>query len=119
MDVLVLGGGIIGLTTAYYLNAAGHEVMVIDRNQGVAREASYANGGQLSYSYVAPLAGPGVLLKIPKWLMDSNSPMRFRPSLSLDQWRWCLQFLCNWCSDRWHRFLGRRSRGLQIRPGRV
>jgi len=93
MDVLVLGGGIIGLTTAYYLNAAGHEVMVIDRNQGVAREASYANGGQLSYSYVAPLAGPGVLLKIPKWLMDSNSPMRFRPSLSLDQWRWCLQFL--------------------------
>jgi len=93
MDVLVLGGGIIGLSTAYYLNAAGHDVTVIERNQGVAKEASYANGGQLSYSYVAPLAGPGVLSKIPKWLVYRNSPMRFRPSLSLDQWRWCFQFV--------------------------
>lgn len=93
MEVLVLGAGVIGLTTAYSLNAQGHRVTVVDRHPRVALETSYANGAQLSYSYVAPLAGPGVLAKIPGWLMRRDSPMRFRPSLDLDQWRWCLQFM--------------------------
>jgi D-amino-acid dehydrogenase len=97
MNVLVLGAGMAGLAAAYYLVRDGHAVTVVERHQGVALETSYANGGQLSYSYVAPLAGPGVLPKIPPWLMRSDSPLRFEPKLDWRQWRWCLQFVraCN------------------------
>jgi len=97
MEILVLGAGVIGLSTAYYLNAAAHQVTVVERNTEVGLETSHANGGQLSYSYVAPLAGPGVLTKIPNWLTRDDAPMRFRPSFNAEQWRWCLQFLraCN------------------------
>lgn len=80
MDVLVLGAGIIGLTTAYYLNRDGYNVTVIERNNDVALETSFANGAQLSYSYVAPLAGPGVMSHVPKWLLDRNSPCVFVPA---------------------------------------
>ncbi len=93
MKVLVLGGGVVGLAAAYYLARDGHEVTVVERNAGVGLETSYANGGQLSYSYVAPLASPGVLPKIPPWLLRRDSPLRFRPELDLDQWRWCLEFV--------------------------
>ncbi|MGV7240603.1 D-amino acid dehydrogenase [Caballeronia sp. M23-90] len=93
MEITVLGAGVIGLTTAYYLNASGHHVTVVDRRSQVGLETSYANGAQLSYSYVAPLAGPGVLSKIPGWLMRHDSPMRFRPSADPALWRWCFQFL--------------------------
>lgn len=97
MKVAVLGAGVIGVTTAYYLNQAGHDVVVIERNAEAGLETSYANGGQLSYSYVAPLAGPGVVPKIPPWLLRRDSPLRFYPKFDLDQWRWCLAFLaaCN------------------------
>ena len=95
--VVVLGAGIIGITTAYFLNKAGHRVTVIERNPHAGLETSYANGGQLSYSYVAPLAGPGVVPKIPPWLLRADSPLRFYPQFDLDQWRWCLAFVraCN------------------------
>jgi D-amino-acid dehydrogenase len=95
--VAVLGAGIIGITTAYYLHKAGHRVTVIERNAQAGLETSYANGGQLSYSYVAPLAGPGVVPKIPPWLLRADSPLRFYPKFDLDQWRWCLKFVraCN------------------------
>ena len=95
--VVVLGAGIIGITTAYYLNKAGHRVTVIERNAHAGLETSYANGGQLSYSYVAPLAGPGVVPKIPPWLLRADSPLRFYPKFDLDQWRWCVDFIraCN------------------------
>jgi len=95
--VVVLGAGIIGITTAYYLNKAGHQVTVVERNAHAGLETSYANGGQLSYSYVAPLAGPGVVPKIPPWLLRADSPLRFYPKFDFDQWRWCLAFLkaCN------------------------
>jgi D-amino-acid dehydrogenase len=95
--VVVLGAGVIGITTAYYLYRAGHRVTVIERNAEAGLETSYANGGQLSYSYVAPLAGPGVVPKIPPWLLRSDSPLRFYPKFDPDQWRWCLQFVraCN------------------------
>jgi D-amino-acid dehydrogenase len=92
MDITVLGAGVVGLTTAYYLNRAGHRVSVVDRHADVASETSYGNGGQLSYSYVAPLAGPGVLSKLPGWLSDRASPVRFTPSADLEQWRWCIEF---------------------------
>lgn len=95
--VVVLGAGIIGITTAYFLNKAGHRVTVIERNSHAGLETSYANGGQLSYSYVAPLAGPGVVPKIPPWLLRADSPLRFYPKFDLDQWRWCINFVraCN------------------------
>jgi D-amino-acid dehydrogenase len=95
--VAVLGAGIIGITTAYYLHKAGHRVTVIERNAQAGLETSYANGGQLSYSYVAPLAGPGVVPKIPPWLLRADSPLRFYPRFDFDQWRWCLKFVraCN------------------------
>lgn len=97
MRIAVLGAGVIGLTTAWWLSRDGHEVVVVDRNDGVALETSYANGAQLSYSYVAPLAGPGVLPKIPPWLLRRDSPLRFYPQLDPDQWRWLLRFVlaCN------------------------
>ncbi len=97
MKVLVLGAGVAGVACAYYLWRDGHEVIVLERNDGVALETSFANGGQLSYSYVAPLASPSVIPKIPPWLLRRDSPLRFRPELDVDQWRWLLEFLaaCN------------------------
>ena len=99
MHIIVLGAGVAGLTTAYCLARDGHHVTVVDREHGPARGASYANGGQLSYSYVAPLAGPGALRDLPLWLLDRNSPLRFHPRLDPHQWRWCLQFLAA-CTGR-------------------
>lgn len=99
MHIIVLGAGVAGLTTAYCLARDGHDVTVVDREHGPARGASYANGGQLSYSYVAPLAGPGALRDLPLWLLDRNSPLRFHPRLDPHQWRWCLQFLAA-CTGR-------------------
>lgn len=97
MRVVILGAGVIGLATAYYLLRDGHAVTIVDRNDGVALETSYANGAQLSYSYVAPLAGPGVLPKIPPWLLRRDSPLRFYPALDPHQWRWLTEFVlaCN------------------------
>ena len=97
MKVLVLGAGVAGVTAAWHFWRDGHEVTVLERNPGVALETSYANGGQLSYSYVAPLASPSVIPKIPPWLLRRDSPLRFRPEIDPDQWRWCLAFLraCN------------------------
>ena len=97
MKICVLGAGVAGMTSAYFLWHAGHDVTVVERNAGVGLETSYANGGQLSYSYVAPLAGPGVLPKVPPWLLRRDSPLRFSPRLDFFQWRWCLQFVlaCN------------------------
>ena len=93
MKVCVLGAGVAGMTSAYFLWRAGHDVTVVERNAGVGLETSYANGGQLSYSYVAPLAGPGVLPKVPPWLMKRDAPLRFSPRLDFFQWRFCVQFV--------------------------
>jgi len=97
MRVVILGAGVLGLATAYYLLRDGHQVIIVDRNDGVALETSYANGAQLSYSYVAPLAGPGVLPKIPPWLLRRDSPLRFYPALNPHQWSWLVSFVlaCN------------------------
>lgn len=95
--IIVLGAGVVGIAAAWYLWRDGHQVTVLERNTGVGLETSFANGGQLSYSYVAPLASPSVIPKIPPWLLRRDSPLRFRPELDVDQWRWCLEFLaaCN------------------------
>ena len=92
MRVCVIGAGVVGVTSAYFLARQGHEVTLVDARDHPAEVASYANGGQLSYSYVAPLAGPGVLPNVPGWLLRGDSPLRLRPRLDPHQWRWCLQF---------------------------
>lgn len=99
MKIIVIGAGIVGLSTAYWLARDGHAVTVIDRADAVGQGASFANGGQLSYSYVAPLASPSVLRQLPKWLLGSNSPIKFRPTAGLGQLRWVLSFLMA-CTDR-------------------
>ncbi|HUL97511.1 MAG TPA: D-amino acid dehydrogenase [Usitatibacter sp.] len=97
MKIVVLGAGVAGVASAWYFWRDGHEVTVLERNEGVALETSFANGGQLSYSYVAPLASPSVIPKIPPWLLRRDSPLRFTPAADLEQWRWILEFLaaCN------------------------
>jgi D-amino-acid dehydrogenase len=97
VKVLILGAGVAGVASAWYFWRDGHEVTLLERNSGVALETSFANGGQLSYSYVAPLASPSVIPKIPPWLLRRDAPLRFRPELDLRQWRWILEFLaaCN------------------------
>jgi D-amino-acid dehydrogenase len=93
MRVLVLGGGVIGITSAWYLAADGHEVTVVDRQPGAALETSFANGGQISASYAEPWANPEAPLKILKWLGRDDSPLLFRLNADPRQWRWGLQFL--------------------------
>ena len=101
MRVCVLGAGIVGLATAYELNAAGHDVTVIDRALP-GSGASGGNGSQLSYSYVQPLADPGIWAQLPKLLLSPTSPLKIRPQLDVHQWRWGFQFLaaCNAATSR-------------------
>ena len=93
MHIIVLGAGVIGLTTAHCLAGDGHRVTVVDRAAGPGRGASFANGGQLSYSYVAPLAAMSALRDLPGWLVRRDAPLRLRPQLDPGQWAWCLRFL--------------------------
>lgn len=97
MRVIVIGAGITGLATAWWLARDGHSVTVLDEANEPASGASFANGAQLSYSYVAPLAEPPVLRHLPHWLLDRNGPLRFTPRADPDQWAWLLRFLaaCN------------------------
>ncbi|WP_116317369.1 MULTISPECIES: D-amino acid dehydrogenase [unclassified Cupriavidus] len=97
MRVVIVGAGVVGMTTAWRLAQDGHAVTVLERHRGPGEETSFANGGQLSYSYVAPLAGPGVMGKVPGWLLRRDSPMRFRPVADPAQWRWLAAFMgaCN------------------------
>ncbi|RCS58442.1 FAD-dependent oxidoreductase [Parvibium lacunae] len=93
MKIAVIGGGIIGLTTARELTLAGHDVTLIEQASQVGQATSYANGAQLSYAYVQPLANPATFLAIPHYLFSAHSPLRFSPSLDWRQWAWCLEFL--------------------------
>ena len=92
LQVCVLGAGIVGLATAWQLQRDGHEVTVVDSAQTGAG-ASGANGAQLSYSYVQPLADPSLWLQLPKLLLAPDSPLKFRPQLDPHQWAWGLRFL--------------------------
>ncbi|RZJ08438.1 MAG: FAD-dependent oxidoreductase [Rubrivivax sp.] len=92
---VVIGGGVVGLTTAWALLARGHAVTLLERDDAVAQGASRANGGQLSYRYVSPLADAGVPLKALRWLLDPDGPLRFKPQVSWAQWSWLIAFLRN------------------------
>ncbi len=97
MNVIVIGAGVVGMSTAWRLASDGHQVRVVDKAAGVGTGTSFANGGQLSYSYVAPLADPSVWAQLPKLLTDPASPVQFRPGFDPFQYRWLLAFLaaCN------------------------
>ncbi|MDO8705643.1 MAG: D-amino acid dehydrogenase [Sulfuricaulis sp.] len=101
MKVLVLGGGVIGVTSAYYLNKAGHDVTVIDRQTEPGLETSYANGGQISWGAGAPWAAPGIPLKALKWMLRPHSPLVLRPRLDPALWTWLFQMLRNCTSARY------------------
>lgn len=92
---VVIGGGVVGLTTAWALLERGHGVTLIERDGEIAQGASRANGGQLSYRYVSPLADAGVPLKALRWLLDPDGPLRFKPEARWAQWSWLIAFLRN------------------------
>ncbi len=95
MKVLVLGGGVIGVASAYFLAKAGHEVELVDRQSGPALETSFANAGEVSPGYSAPWAGPGVPLKAIKWMLMQHSPLVIWPLLDPAMWRWGAMMLAN------------------------
>ncbi len=97
MKVIVMGAGVIGTTTAYYLAKSGANVTVIERQPDPAMETSFANAGQVSPGYSTPWAAPGIPLKGIKWLMQKHAPLSIKPDGTLWQWRWLLQMLgeCN------------------------
>lgn len=101
MRVLVLGSGVVGTASAYYLARAGFEVVVVDRQDGVALETSYANAGQVSPGYASPWAAPGIPLKAMKWLLQRHAPLAIRPTASLDQYLWMAQMLRNCTASRY------------------
>ncbi|MFM7505204.1 MAG: D-amino acid dehydrogenase [Rubrivivax sp.] len=99
MKVLVLGGGVIGVSCAYFLARAGHEVELVDRQSGPALETSFANAGEVSPGYSAPWAGPGVPVKAIKWMLMQHSPLVIWPLLDPAMWRWGAAMLAN-CTAR-------------------
>jgi D-amino-acid dehydrogenase len=103
MRVVVLGSGVIGVTSAYYLALAGHEVTVIDREAGPALETSFANAGQISPGYAAPWAAPGVPLKAVKWMFQKHAPLAIRPDDADKQFQlqWMWQMLQNCTAERY------------------
>ena len=98
MKVVVMGAGVIGVTTAYYLAKQGAEVVVIDRQTGPGLETSYANAGQLSYGMTSPWAAPGIPVKAIKWLFMKRRPLFIWPLISPTMWKWCVQMLQN-CTE--------------------
>src|SRR3990172_662112 len=103
MKVLVLGSGVIGVTAAYYLLRAGHEVLVVDRQPEPALETSFANGGQISVGHSEPWANPGALSKLVRWLGREDAPLLFRPHADPGQWLWGARFLFECLPGRAHR----------------
>jgi D-amino-acid dehydrogenase len=99
MKVLVLGGGVIGVASAYFLAKAGHQVEVVDRQSGPALETSFANAGEVSPGYSAPWAGPGVPIKAIKWMLMQHSPLVIWPLLDPAMWRWGAMMLAN-CTEK-------------------
>ncbi|MEO7496355.1 MAG: D-amino acid dehydrogenase [Massilia sp.] len=113
-EVIVIGGGVIGLTTAWWLLEAGHGVTVLEREPGVGRACSFANGGQLSYRYVSPLADAGVPWKALQWLTDRDGPLRLRLDADWRQYSWLASFLAHCRAD-----LNRRTTATLLELGEL
>jgi D-amino-acid dehydrogenase len=103
VKIIVLGGGVIGVTAAWYLAQRGHEVGVVERRSGVAMETSFANGGQISASHAEPWAKPAVLPKLARWIGREDAPLLFRLRADRAQWAWGLRFLRECLPGRFER----------------
>ncbi|WP_273431174.1 D-amino acid dehydrogenase [Chitinibacter tainanensis] len=103
MQIVVIGAGVVGVTSAYYLQQAGHQVTVLERLPAPAQETSFANAGQISPGYAAPWAAPGIPLKAMKWLLQSHGPLRIRPQADPFQWQWLARMLSNCTVDAYAR----------------
>jgi D-amino-acid dehydrogenase len=111
MKVLVLGSGVIGVTSAWYLAKAGHEVVVVDRQAGPALETSFANAGEISPGYASPWAAPGIPTKALRWLFMKHAPLIVQPSFDLAMLRWLAAMLGN-CNERSYRI--NKSRMVRV-----
>ena len=101
MKVLILGSGVVGVTSAYYLALKGFDVTVIDRQPAVGMETSFANAGQISPGYSAPWAAPGVPVKALKWLFQRHAPLAVKSDFTLWQIEWTLKLLRNCTAKRY------------------
>jgi D-amino-acid dehydrogenase len=101
MKVAILGGGVIGITSAWYLAEAGHEVVVIDRQPGPALETSFANAGEISPGYASPWAAPGIPMKALHWLFMEHAPLILRPYPDMAMLRWLMAMLRNCTAERY------------------
>ncbi|WP_159981950.1 MULTISPECIES: D-amino acid dehydrogenase [unclassified Novosphingobium] len=99
MKIAILGSGVIGVTSAWYLAQAGHEVVVVDRQSGPALETSFANAGEISPGYASPWAAPGIPMKAVRWLMMRHAPLILRPHADMAMMRWLAAMLGN-CNAR-------------------
>lgn len=102
MQVAVIGGGVIGVCTAYFLAEAGHQVVVLERHGNVAEEASYGNAGVIAPGYVTPWAAPGMPGKILSYLFKSEAPVLFKPTMDPALWRWMRRWLSECQLERYH-----------------
>jgi len=103
MRVMVLGAGVIGTSSAYYLAKSGHEVVVVDRRSGPALETSFANAGGICPGFAGPWAAPGMPTNIVRWLFTRHAPLVLRPRFDPHQWRWLIRFLRNCSAERFAR----------------
>jgi D-amino-acid dehydrogenase len=110
MKVIVLGAGVIGVLSAYELAKSGHEVTVIDRQNGPARETSFANAGEVSFGYCSPWAAPGIPLKAMKWLVMEHAPLILRPKMDIAMLSWLARMLSNCTASRYAINKGRMLR---------
>lgn len=110
MNIIILGAGVIGVTSAYYLAKAGHEVTVLERQSGPALETSFANAGEISPGYASPWAAPGIPQKAVKWLFMQHAPLIIRPMVDAATWRWMTAMLRNCTSARYEINKGRMVR---------
>ncbi|CCM69620.1 D-amino acid dehydrogenase [Sinorhizobium meliloti] len=101
MKVIVLGAGIVGVTSAYQLAKTGHDVTVIDRQQGAALETSFANAGEVSFGYCSPWAAPGIPMKAMKWLFMEHAPLILRPKVDVAMLCWLVKMFSNCTSNRY------------------
>lgn len=100
-SVVIIGAGVIGVTTAYYLSEAGFDVTVVERQPGPALETSFANAGEISPGYASPWASPAILPKIPKWLLMQHAPLIVRPKADANMLRWAWRMLRNCTTKRY------------------
>ncbi|BBB26893.1 D-amino acid dehydrogenase [Amphritea japonica] len=102
MHILILGSGVIGVTSAWYLAKQGHQVTVVDRQSSPAMETSFANAGQISPGYSAPWAAPGVPLKAVKWMMQDLAPLMVNPKINANTLKWMTKMLTNCNQSSYH-----------------